>query len=315
MELTKIFITGRYSQQTHEVTQYLNQKFNGNFIISNTILDCDIYISFDLINTMDLYLNKDMKTVLIRQEPEIVLPENYSKRNIKKFNLIIDVGKQPNTKTIVINWPQNLNQHNYQLFSKQEKFIMVNSDKLSMVKGENYSLRRLVIKEITQLDCYGLNWNLKFITKLRIFLCELMKVFPRLYLLNLFGSRYYFSKNRKWLGNVVDKNQILSNYKYNIVIENSNDYVSEKLFDSFNAGCIPIYVGPNLLNYAIPSDLYIQAGPNVDSIKMAMEEAKMKDYETWKHHLSVWLNSAFTYDIWSKERFVEKILGEILSSS
>lgn len=53
-----------------------------------------------------------------------------------------------------------------------------------------------------------------------------------------------------------NKNAYLQNYKFNICPENSNSlgYVTEKIFDSINAGCIPIYAGshaqvePGILN-------------------------------------------------------------------
>lgn len=311
MEVIKIFVTGRYAKQVELVNQYLKRSTESPFVVSNSIPDCNVYVTFDLIVDRDLSLNKNMKTILIRHEPEIVLPQNYSQRNTKKFTMIIDIGKQLNSRTTVINWPQILSYQNSLNQIKQKKFIIVNSDKLSLIKGENYSLRRLVIKEIAELDCYGFDWNQKFIEKLKIFINEFMKVRHKPYLLKLSGLRYYFRRNKNWLGNIDNKNQILSKYKFNVVIENSNDYVSEKLFDSFNAGCIPIYVGPNLSNYQFPTNLYVQAEPSVTSIKIAMKKVEIMDYETWKCHLLAWLNSPKTHEMWSEELFISKILSRI----
>lgn len=49
-----------------------------------------------------------------------------------------------------------------------------------------------------------------------------------------------FIVKRKWL----------ENYKFNICFENSSypGYLTEKLFDAYNAGCIPIYWGDTSLN-------------------------------------------------------------------
>ena len=44
-----------------------------------------------------------------------------------------------------------------------------------------------------------------------------------------------------------DKNSFLKNYKFNICVENSNrsGYVTEKIFQSIVAGCLPVYWGSN----------------------------------------------------------------------
>jgi len=59
----------------------------------------------------------------------------------------------------------------------------------------------------------------------------------------------------------------LENYTFNLVLENCNGtgYVSEKIYDSFMAGCIPLYLGnidENLPN--IPKNMYIDLRKFVD---------------------------------------------------
>ena len=51
-----------------------------------------------------------------------------------------------------------------------------------------------------------------------------------------------------------------------IVIENHNSYISEKIFDSLNSGCITLYIGPNLMEYGLSSKIAIQLKPNIESI-------------------------------------------------
>lgn len=48
---------------------------------------------------------------------------------------------------------------------------------------------------------------------------------------------------------VKDKHQWLENYKFNLCFENSSypGYLTEKLFDAYNAGCVPIYWGDTSL--------------------------------------------------------------------
>ena len=103
----------------------------------------------------------------------------------------------------------------------------------------------------------------------------------------------------------------MSVYKYSIVIENSSDYVSEKLFDSLLSGCIPVYVGPDLSLYDLPENLYIQAEPNFVDIKSKMAHAQEQNYEEWADNLNVWLKQVNTEKNWSQEFFFQKILTAI----
>ncbi|WP_281650799.1 glycosyltransferase family 10 [Helicobacter bilis] len=50
-------------------------------------------------------------------------------------------------------------------------------------------------------------------------------------------------------GNVDDKIEWLKSYKFNLCFENSSypGYLTEKLFDAFLAGCVPIYWGDTSL--------------------------------------------------------------------
>jgi len=52
---------------------------------------------------------------------------------------------------------------------------------------------------------------------------------------------------------------VYQRYSFAVVIENCDaaNYVSEKIFDCFSAGCIPIYYGNNSVRVDIPDDIYI----------------------------------------------------------
>ena len=60
-------------------------------------------------------------------------------------------------------------------------------------------------------------------------------------------------------GNVYNKIEFLSSYKFSIAMENSEGqgYVSEKIIDSFMAGTIPIYYGGYMIDEFINPKSYI----------------------------------------------------------
>jgi hypothetical protein len=68
--------------------------------------------------------------------------------------------------------------------------------------------------------------------------------------------------------NVKGKHRTLLEYRFCFAYENSveSDYISEKLFDCFYAGCVPIYYGaPNITDY-------VPAGTFIDKRKYSYEE-------------------------------------------
>ena len=57
-------------------------------------------------------------------------------------------------------------------------------------------------------------------------------------------------------GAVADKHAWLQNYKFNLCFENSSfpGYLTEKLFDAYNAGCVPIYWGDTSLRIGLANE-------------------------------------------------------------
>jgi hypothetical protein len=81
---------------------------------------------------------------------------------------------------------------------------------------------------------------------------------------DLFGigwDRYKDENIRKiYFGPVENKKDVLKNYKFTLCFENTKGcrgYITEKIFDCFEAGTVPIYYGaPNVEDY-IPKDCFI----------------------------------------------------------
>lgn len=91
---------------------------------------------------------------------------------------------------------------------------------------------------------------------------ELIEFFNSRQEFDLFGHGWlkYKKKLKCYKGSVENKIEIYQNYDFAFIFENSNNEkggISEKLWDAFAAGCIPIYYGaPNILDY-IPLDCFI----------------------------------------------------------
>jgi hypothetical protein len=110
---------------------------------------------------------------------------------------------------------------------------------------------------------YGQLWDVSFFPRLKYRLAVLkFAILSK----SDYKIRHIFSdfskKFQNARGQILDKHQVIAQSKYSLVIENTNNYISEKLFDALIGGSIPIYFGPNLANTGIPEDLVIRCNPN-----------------------------------------------------
>ena len=97
-------------------------------------------------------------------------------------------------------------------------------------------------------------------------------------------------------GNVVNKINFLSSYKFSIAMENSegDGYISEKIIDAFIAGTIPIYYGSYMLDEYINPKAYILIKDN-NNIKKKIEYIKKIDSDN-ELYKSILKENIFLYD-------------------
>jgi len=94
----------------------------------------------------------------------------------------------------------------------------------------------------TPLARHGLMWRL---------ISKLQSRLPKL------ADQVFFPSYR---GTVVSKIETLQKYRFSICYENVRDlpgYITEKIFDSFFAGCIPVYWGASNISTYIPEECFI----------------------------------------------------------
>ena len=252
-------------------------------------------------------------TVLLRTEPLIVLPSNFKQANTGRFNLIITLGGDPSIFSTVSPWPQVWRRDLLELpdLPRNDGFALVNANKLSLIKGENYSLRREAAAEIDSVHLYGEGWNSSYPRRALKALAELKIAMSSRQKISWAGLNLFFSHLPRSHPPVPDKFEAMRRFKYALVIENSSEYMSEKLFDAFFAGCIPIYVGPNPNKYGIPEDLYVYSDRNLGSIKKAIELAHEIDYQKWRKRLVTFLDDSTTRETWMVEETFAYIVGLI----
>ena len=94
--------------------------------------------------------------------------------------------------------------------------------------------------------------------------------------LSLTAASGWFRKRSNADLRVSDKTLAISRHHTAIVIENDLSKLTEKIFDALYAGCVPVFVGPEIQEHVIPSDLYFRSEPNLDAISTAIERANSR---------------------------------------
>jgi hypothetical protein len=213
------------------------------------------------------------KMILVLWEPPTIHPKLHSDGYLSNFGYVYAPSKEWAKKynAIYFNWPigeikSKLEVSNFK--NRQNNAVIIQSNKVNFLKGENYSLRRILLFKSLELKypitLFGSGWE-KLPSR------QIIKAFVDFLLNFKYGASKNAFKYTKtpypfYQGEARNKIKTLEKYKFSIVIENHNSYISEKLFDSLSSGCITIYVGPNLVEYGLDKNIAIQSDSNAGSI-------------------------------------------------
>ncbi len=237
-------------------------------------------------------------------------PENNKKALYKNYKKIFswndDLVKEkgfikfflPLPKYEKINWIAG--------WSNRRKFCcLIASNKVSRKKSSNelYTDRVKVIRWFekyasNEFDLYGMGWNAfpKAIWQggglFQIILGNILDKLCSLFLSNRAKAKFFPS----YKGPVLNKIDTLRDYKFSICYENVRElpgYITEKIFDCFMAGVIPIYWGASNINSYIPEDTFInrsrfKSNEDMYSFLRAMSE---EEYICYQRRIKAFLSS------------------------
>jgi hypothetical protein len=225
--------------------------------------------------------NQKALKVLFRTEPISVFPAQYTVRVENLYDLVITTGRPkrkfgkfldihhpyrtlrnpnfPELETTDLNNQQSKNEddiHTFAHWKRREILLsLIAADKVSSQKENLYELRRKLASDSieNELEIYGTLWNESYLRKIRHRVgvgLHALRYGTLPSLRSLYGGLHRSYPNYK--GAPQDKQEIVRNSKFSLIVENSSTYVSEKLFDAFIGGSIPIYFGPELSKFGIP---------------------------------------------------------------
>ena len=196
------------------------------------------------------------KRILIRQETDSVYPLQYSKSIVHKYDLVITLGIINNDDTnseffghCYKPYPNPLyptaGSDFLEILQSREKenrfsvsnwnsrpllFTFIGGNKVGLGKSKNYSFRTAKIKEYLDhgLIVYGSFWNSGILDRVENRIRTLVWGLRTKQFENIIGIfKNIFARFPKAYGNLEDKSEILLNSKFSLVIENSNNFVTD----------------------------------------------------------------------------------------
>jgi hypothetical protein len=284
---------------------------------------------------------KQSRAVLVLLEPRAVYPSQYKLSVFQKYSLVLRPGNPSfaESQDKFIGWPYESNPNplipsnedaslagiideniTCRLFEfetwqhRRDYLVLINSNKVSAISEENYSLRRSFAKGIDKefLSVYGDLWTGSFWKKVRhrievLVFASISGVMPNLK--SIYGSLHVKYPGSK--GVVPDKHKILKNSKFSLVIENDPSYISEKLFDSMLNGSIPVYRGPIIPDAIVPKGTYLSLPEYPHQLLPILEALTELDVNSFLTNIRNYISSNDFISIWGKEHVFADI-GQVI---
>lgn len=276
----------------------------------------DIYVSFDHKNLLrKIYwkfrdrkypvfnINKFKKKILFHFEPPVVMPEiNYSLNSLTTYyDRLFLTWHSDNSKINYFHIPQTHNNFFPKYWEKDHKLFLtiINSNRKVISKYKELLSQRIEaiihFSEKNDIDLYGHDWDKPIFAP--------------------YNSKKEIIR-KTYKGKVKNKYDILSNYKFSIAFENCElfGYITEKIFDCFYVGTIPIYLGAPDIEKYIPKKCFIDMRDfnNFFELEKFLKSLKQGEIQEYKDNILKFLNSD-QYKVFTKEHFAEIFLNACLN--
>lgn len=266
----------------------------------------NIAVQVDLPPSKGIEKLKAKKFLLLR-EPSCVQPAN-SSRSYTFFDDSVELGRVTLQSGRAVPWPVVFGSDTSRWIpplQRKNRFVQVSSNKSSVIAGELYSVRREVLMAAAKtglpLDQFGRGWDGKWSTFAKGLMVSGAKGLRWRQPLSVRGATCRVVTTHP---DVRDKRGLMASYRLALVIENSSDVATEKLIEALLAGCLPIYVGPQIPESLVPSDFYIACQADSGAIVSQMENLLVTK-RTQSERLFEWLN--LSTNPWRVENVWEQI--------
>jgi hypothetical protein len=218
---------------------------------------------------------------------------------------------------VKINFPNPIKVHPVDGFSVRDRtFCLIAGNRALAVRDDKnlYPERVKVIRWFEMnapdhFDLYGVGWNLPEVRSGLV-----GKLTHRLWgILSRYVSLQHFPSYR---GSVDHKCNVLKRTKFSICYENVRDlpgYITEKIFDCFFSGCVPVYWGASNITDYIPADCFIDRRlfPDTQAVYHFLMKMNEQEFIGYQQRIATFLKSDAAYPF-SSQFFAETIVNTIV---
>ncbi len=255
---------------------------------------------------------RNMYLVLV--ESEIIRPDNMDLRNHRHFRRILTWKDTlvDDERYIKIYLPNRIPKNPEFDAGKKDRFCtMIAGNKYTNHPRELYTERIRAIRwfeknHLEDFDLYGVDWDrycfrgpkpVRALNRIRILRKMLAPNYP------------------SYRGVVKDKREVLDRYRFSICYENARNipgYISEKIFDCFFSGCVPVYLGANNVKEYIPGNAFIDMRDyeSYGEVYSYIKNMPEKEYAAYLEGIRQFLKSDAAY-LFSGECYADTILNTL----
>lgn len=256
---------------------------------------------------------------LLMFETEFVKVENGDVAQWNKYRKIFTWNDKQvdGYRFIKINFPNPIRVHPVDGFSKRDRFCCLISSNRTLVSQDDRILYPERVKAIRwfeahaphDFDLYGLDWRMPVMRGGLIGKLErrLWRTLGRFVTLQPFPS---------YRGKVAHKHDVLARTRFSICYENARDlpgYITEKIFDCFFSGCVPVYWGASNITEHIPADCFIDRRNfnGTEDVYRFLKSISEDEFKEYQRCIAAFLESDAAYPF-SSEFFAETIVNTIV---
>lgn len=299
--------------------KFLLHNYEMNTVDITSIVEAEIVIYLNIPQTLP-DANSIPKSYLILSESELIRPDNYDDNKHKNFSKIFTWHDDliDNIKYFKLNFshlfPEEINKD---VLAKDKLVTLIAGNKSIIHPLELYSKRIEAIRwfeqnHLEKFDLYGVGWE-----KYRFGGSKIIRALNRIPYLASFFEKVMNKRYISYRGVVDNKKRTMENYRFSICYENAKDipgYITEKIFDSFFAGCVPIYWGANNITDYVPEDCFIDktAFNTYEELFIFIIEMSDSDYTNYLDNIEYYLKSEASYTF-SDNYYAQKIVNTILN--
>ena len=257
------------------------------------------------------------KYLLALENPHIN-PLNASKEYCLQFDHVFtwnpSIGELSNSTVLMV--PNQLRLQPSPSFAQRSIFsCLINANKRFKTQEKNdlYEERLQVIRwheanYPLDFELYGLGWDKPspaFTTPEKI----------KRRINRLRSQLFDYQPFPSFKGSIANKDTVLLNSKFSYCYENVKDlpnYITEKIFDSMMAGCVPVYWGANNIEKYIPKECFIDRR-NFKSMEALHDFLKGVDalkYQTYQDAISYFLKSP-QMQLFDADSYIDTIIRKI----